>query len=459
MRTGNSVATITLSLLLAMTPLTNAVAIEAGDIKDENAHKHMKQLVSQTHSELGRVISGLKRFYASNAGAWPSDLASISAFYSGDFQTPYGDITGAQTMNGYSVSISTSDLDDKTLASLATMASKNNGTLVGETLTFAVSASMNVEFVNKALGRYDDPTGEQNTMYTDLDMNNFDLNNVNQIKSQSASIDSATVSTATITSANITNAVVQNANSTNANIATQNAQNASLNNASVTNAVVNGALGTNQLNINGQVKAGGALVLNNTGKLYYQGQDTDTRYLGINETAVDTQRLGGVDASSFALSGSANQFTAHQYFNADATASNINAQTLNTSGTATTNSDIFADQLYLSNAKVGDEWASNTINRVTQNKIDLSYLKSKVSSLHRIGYWRKIRYVKGGWNTQSINYGITHGAMCIHYGRTFTHRVIEKEYRCSGGGGNGKGDGEEHCRYVDVTRYIQFKCQ
>ncbi|MCZ5870899.1 hypothetical protein, partial [Vibrio parahaemolyticus] len=89
-----------------------------------------------------------------------------------------------------------------------------------------------------------------------------------------------------------------------------------------------------RLNANGEIYANGKRIADSTGKLYYQGADLDTRYLGINAKAKDAYKadyatkagsadyatnagkLGNVAASNFARRDTANTFAQTQTMNA-----------------------------------------------------------------------------------------------------------------------------------------------
>ncbi|ENN6469969.1 hypothetical protein AB9X29_003770 [Vibrio vulnificus] len=74
-----------------------------------------------------------------------------------------------------------------------------------------------------------------------------------------------------------------------------------------------------RLNADGEVYSNGKRVIGSDGKLYYQGQDLDSRYLGINATAKNAEKLGNVDASQYARRDTVNTFTQAQTFNNTAT--------------------------------------------------------------------------------------------------------------------------------------------
>lgn len=72
---------------------------------------------------------------------------------------------------------------------------------------------------------------------------------------------------------------------------------------------------SNRVNANGEIYANGKRVVDTAGKLYYQGADIDSRYLGINATAKNADKLGNVAASVYARKDQANTWSQAQTFN------------------------------------------------------------------------------------------------------------------------------------------------
>ncbi|WP_194591981.1 hypothetical protein, partial [Vibrio anguillarum] len=224
------------------------------------------------------------------------------------------------------------------------MAARNQGSMTGNTVTFSIDAPQNAAIVRSMLSRYADPdgSGELNKMYANLNMNNNSVDGVNQLNAQDVISNTATVNNATIT-----NATIATLQSTLANVDTLNAKTANLETlitdtfsttdlvattATMTTAdvidalTVGGALtangvvtANNTLNVNGAVNANngvyanGTLVIDAASRLYHQGQNLDTRFLGINATAVDSDKLGGIGASQFARNDVSNTFSGRQY--------------------------------------------------------------------------------------------------------------------------------------------------
>lgn len=111
--------------------------------------------------------------------------------------------------------------------------------------------------------------------------------------------------------------------------------------------------------------ATGIPIADEFGKLFYAGQDADLRYLGLNATATNSNKLGGVDANRFARTDISNVFTSPQTFNG-----------INVNGNGTFNGSISAASIYTS----GDISVNNILLR--SKGVYLSSIYDKVYGNH-----------------------------------------------------------------------------
>lgn len=422
-------------LVLAFT-IAYSTSSSAAPVATETAvqsQSRYKELASLTLKEMQLVRSGLHQFYIANSGAWPSNLSAISDYYSGTFSTPAGNIQGVQTTNGYELFINTANLDDQMKTQMGTELAKNNGGWNGNRAIVKVDAPQAAAIVRSSLSRFADPsgTGETNTMYTNLLMNGNDINGVGEVNAagivaNAATIDQATLNTATLQQANITNSNVGTAVIDTATIDTASLNLATINQATIdsltaqttktntleatsatlTNATVDQNLSVGGVttlggpvtiagatNLNENLYMNGVLVLDKQARSYYQGQDIDTRYLGILDTAANSDQLGGIDASKFARTDISNTFTAPQTFS--------NGINVGGTGITTTNLDasgnLYANNVYV---KSRSEWLSATIDKANSAYSRVGTLESKVNSGigNKMGIW----YNEGTYTADNI---------------------------------------------------------
>ncbi|MFM2668656.1 hypothetical protein AAFX24_28335 [Vibrio mediterranei] len=243
-------------------------------------------------------------------------------------------------------------------------------TLTGQTLTFndgnvtnlstsdldatrAVIDSATITSLNGTTANLDTAKvnlGEFNRLEsTNADITNLNSNKavINNLESNVGSIANLTSSKATITNADITNGkirtldITQVLNAPTANIdkiysnlvdsdliVTSRLQSktgvididADVNidgNLSAKNGEFESVRVTNNLILGGDITdSSGNRLVDRSGRLFYQNQDTDLRYLKVGATAYNANRLGGVDAGRFARNDTSNTFMRKQYFNA-----------------------------------------------------------------------------------------------------------------------------------------------
>lgn len=389
---------------------------------------NINTLVELTNSEIQRVIAGLQNYYVTNGG-WPTNISAIGSaggYYSGSFNTPYGNITGSINANSFDVVVNTSGLDTTTQAAIKSMAAKRGGSFTSNKIAFSVDKPQNSAVVEAMLSRLPDTTGSGlNTMMTSIDMGGFNIENASSLNSTNVisnnatianlnsttvNADSATINTGTInnltavnTTATTLTATTTTTDSltaastttdtlaaTSGNISSLTSDNAIINSGELNTAkvgtldvtgVINSPLAnidhvntntvesdlaiitklksptgiigidstlnvagdvtavqgtfsellttdlttgnavvSNSLTVNGQVSTNGKKVIDSTGRLFYQGQDLDSRFLGINDkaasalTADTADRLGGIEAKNFARRDVENSFTNKQTF-------------------------------------------------------------------------------------------------------------------------------------------------
>ena len=416
MKAQKSSLVLALSMAL-MVPLEASASSTASDDLIVASHQHNKTIVKNTHGEIAKVISGLRSFYRSN-GAWPNDISSIAKYYTGDFKTPVGTIIGSQSATGYLVSIVTSDLDDNLKAQIHSMALRSNGQLSGQTIQFSIDTPVSSQFTENSLSRFTDTdtAGELNKMHADLNMNANDFNFIGNLNGSSINAQSADIGTLNSTSITSDQAVIQNLTADTQNVANQSAASVDAINTTVTNRMtVNNNFTATSIANGGVITAGGHKIIDGKGKLFYQGVDTDTLYLGINSQAKDSDRLDGATASKFAKHGQANTFTAHQHFNSAVTASNVSASTVNVSGSAT-GRIAYARYIEANNLKSDGEWTTTTMNRINNHTNRLNALRNKfnVRGIYRLGRWYR---TSSRANSSSPTTTALPGQLCVDFGR------------------------------------------
>ncbi len=374
----------TLLALVVVLSLPTAAIASSGAAQEKalSTLSNNQKITSLTQQELSRIIAGVQNFYVKNTGAWPSSLNDINAYYTGDFRTPVGLVTGAQSASGYVLTINANNADNKLRVLLTSMAAKYRGQMVGSVLTFNIQSPNQSAATMGVISRFADVegAGERNKMHTSLNMNSFDVSNIKTLNTQSATITNATISTANISTASVTDATIGTQTVTNhvvnnlvvdsANYTTANAQQFNASNLT-TNSTLNTAA----------VIAGGKLVANGSGKLYYQNQDIDARYLGITDTAADADKLGGVDATEYLRTDLSNAFNTVQTFDGgmtiggDLNAGSVSATNMNVMG------DISARNVYgRQNVRIGGKWLSTTFSEQSANTNDINAINSKIPS-------------------------------------------------------------------------------
>lgn len=454
MKSQKTPLVLALALLFTMPPIANASETASSELSLAN-HQHTKDLVKNTHGEIAKVISGLRSFYRNN-GAWPNNISSIAKYYTGDFETPVGTIIGSQSATGYLVSIVTSSLDDKMKAQLNSMALRSNGLVSGQTIQFTIDTPVSSEFTDNALSRFTDTesSGELNKMYADLNMNANNLTSIGNLNGSVLNAQTANVGTLNSTTITSDQAVIQNLTADTQNVANQSAVQVDAVNTTVSNqmTVLNSFTATS-IDNGGVINAGGHKVIDGGGKLFYQGVDTDTLYLGIDSQAQDSDRLNGATASQFAKHGQANTFTAHQRFNNAVTASSVSATTVNISGSAT-GSNAYARTVEANNLKSNGEWTTTTMNRINNHTNRLNALKSKFNvsgKTYRLGRWYR---TSSRTNNRSATTTPWPGQYCVDYG-SLVYAKIGTEQRCYESGN--AGDGNVRCSTVDSWGYLHCR--
>ncbi|MEZ8238604.1 MULTISPECIES: hypothetical protein [Vibrio] len=347
------------------------------------------ELIADTKVELKTLIKSLNKYYQAKE-AWPSSIANISKYYNGDFNTPFGKISGTQTLNGYSVSVVTSGLSGNVLANLSSMVKTSGGSMSGSTIRYDLDAPVSMNFTDKALSRYTDASGEKNKMYANILMNGHDLNNVQNAGVKSAEFDTAKISNSNLDAVSITNSVVDKASLNVLNVQNQAAQDVTITRANLaTELTVASAFTVGTLENDGVIAAGGHVVINNDGKVFYEGEDLDTRYLGLGVMAQNATRLDNILAANFARNDKSNVFNGTNTITRNASASTTKSTNVRVKGNAHTN-QVNSSVATIGNAYVGNEWASSTYARVDRNTINLDALSRKfnVSGSFPVGHWR-----------------------------------------------------------------------
>lgn len=434
-----SMLMVSLSGILTCSSVSFASGVETA----ATSQQRQQEIAEQTVNKLFNIASGLKNYYVHNSGAWPASLEAISSSYVGDFTTPLGNVTGSGTTTAYALYVALPNIDDNQRAILKGELSKNNAAIVGGRIVYNVNAPQAAAIAKSSLSRFSDPSGsgELNTMYTDLLMGGHNIRAVNELQAKNVVSDEATVGTLTstqlsaqqanlvnanITTANITTAKINEGNVKNlisdsatietgkvtnftstqasidsaninaaivaqANIDKLDAVNASLvtlsaNSANLNAANVSGSLIANALTVKGpshfksDVFINGVRLISSDSKLYYQGKDIDLKYLGINDTATNSNNLGGVAAANYARKDLNNQFTTHQTFN--------NGITVNGSGVQTTNvnasGNVVASNVYI---RSRNTWLSQAVDNINSNANRIRVLEDKVNSSNGSIWW------------------------------------------------------------------------
>ncbi len=134
--------------------------------------------------ELDAVRGAIHNYYLKN-NAFPANLAVLSSgnFYSGNFKTPYGTITGNLTANGYNLSIPVpSGGSQKAIVKM--IASRSGAKLASneQSFTMAVDTPTSAAIVDSMLSRISDPSRpDNNKMMQNLNFNGFDAQGVNEL--------------------------------------------------------------------------------------------------------------------------------------------------------------------------------------------------------------------------------------------------------------------------------------
>ena len=378
-------------------------------------------LLSQTENELLRVGAGLRNFYASSLG-WPTNLSQISNYYTGNFETPLGTIKGTIGTSSYQLSIGINDTDTNMVALVKSLASKLSGTYddASNTLAIPVDTPQEAAIVSAMLSRLPDTSGSGlNTMQTDLSMGGFNINDI--AEANATVINASTINTTDINATNIT-AVKADITTVNSNLIdtpliqsttgliklasnTEFTGTSTFNDVSIFNSGIVqasgqtaqlGAVTAESATVTGQLVAQseflandaayfkngiyngtGVVIADADGRLFYQGQDLETRYLGINDTAVDSDSLGGIAADNYAKKNVDNAFSAHQTFASLSTAGNADVGGALTAGTLTVSGNASVYNTYFGSRNI---WASTVIDRVNSNQSRIGALESKVNS-------------------------------------------------------------------------------
>lgn len=343
-----------LAIPLSLTLLSSPVWAD-GQAQAQAAAEAQEGLAYKTANELTRVAGALQNFYVTNL-AWPANLQTqLTNYYTGNFSTPFGQITGTPLSGngGYQLTISLSIVDANQKAALQSVLTQQGGGLSGNSIAMNIAPPQAAAAYTSMLSRLPDSTGNGlNTMQTNLELGGFDINDIGSINSNNVIANSATVSSMTVTegdidelastNANITNATISNATIAVANITDANAVTLDVSNvinaptanlSSVNSNVIesdlviaaslkshsgiididsdvamNGRLMANAVVVSGQV------AIDESGKVYYQNQDIDDRYLGISDKAADSALLGGITPDKFARRDISNIFTQAQSF-------------------------------------------------------------------------------------------------------------------------------------------------
>lgn len=376
-----------LALAVGLSSPSIAIASDGGGT---NAQEKALQTLStfkdrslRTEQEVSRVVSAIQNFYTKNGGIWPTSLAATSPYYSGDFQTPAGAITGSQSGAGYTLTISVRGSEPQFLNLLSSMALKNGGKLTGTNLIFNVLSPNQYASNARVLSRFEDieGAGERNKLHASLNMNGKDITNVANLDAQSGDFTTGTIDSLTATNVNVTDATVNGQTVTNATVTNNNAAVADYSALNTTMLINNGTIDVNATIQANQITAGGNIVANGAGQLHYEGQNLDSRYLNLADTAKDTAKLGGVDAAQYLRRNAVNNYAHRQTFNGGMTirgkltSSSLNATNVNISSTFNGSSVRGS-----SDVKIRGQSLKNYTHQNNVNVNSINYLKSKVAA-------------------------------------------------------------------------------
>lgn len=376
-------------LALAVGLSSPTVAIASGDGGSAAQEKAIQTLSSfkdrslRTEQEVSRVVSALQNFYTKNGGTWPTNLAATSPYYSGNFQTPAGTISGSQSGSGYTLTIAVRGSDPQYLNLLSSMASKNGGNLTGTNLIFNVLSPNQYASNASVLSRFEDVEGggERNKLHTSLNMNSKDITNVANLDAQTADFSTGTIDSLTSTNVNVTNATVNGQTVTNATITNNNVAVADYTALNTTMLINNGTIDSNATIQANQIIAGGNIVANGAGQLHYEGQNLDSRYLNLADTAKDTAKLGGVDAAQYLRRNAVNNYAHRQTFNGGMTISGkLTSSSLNATNVNISSSFNGSSVRGSSDVKIRGQSLKNYTHQNNVNVNTINYLKSKVAA-------------------------------------------------------------------------------
>lgn len=375
-------------LALAVGLSSPSIAIASGDssVAQEKAIKTLssfKDRSLRTEQEVSRVVSALQNFYTNNGGTWPTTLSDTSPYYSGDFKTPAGTITGTSSGSGYTLTISVRGSEPQYLNLLSSMASKNGGNLTGSNLMFSVLSPNQYASNANVLSRFADVEGggERNKLHTNLNMNGKDITNVANLDAQTSDFTTGTIDSLTATDVYVTNATVNSQTVSNATIANNNVSVADYTSLNTTMLINNGTIDANATIQANQFIAGGHIVADDAGQLYYEGQNLDSRYLNLADTAKDTAKLGGVDAAEYLRRNVVNNYAHRQTFNGGMTISGkLTSSSLNATNVNIASSFNGSSVRGSSDVKIRGQSLKNYTHQNNVNVNTINYLKSKVAA-------------------------------------------------------------------------------
>lgn len=343
---------LALACFCAALSLTTPLAFANSQVQAQEAAQAQLNLANLTNSELQRVAGALQNYYVTNL-AWPGNMSTqLGHYYSGNYSTPFGNITGTPISGSgsFQLVINANITDTNQRAALQSILTQQGGSLTGNTIVLNVDPPQSSATYASMLSRLPDTTGQGlNTMQTNLDMGGFNVNNIGSVNANSVFANDAVIGDMSVTSAsidgleslsaNITNAVITTAvtdtldvnsliNAPTANLDTVNANLIDSDLVIATtikspsgiigiesDVVIDGRLTANDITVSGDiVDSNGNTLVDQSGKLYYQNQDTDSRYLGINAKATDAALLDGIQSSQFARRDVSNTFTQAQTF-------------------------------------------------------------------------------------------------------------------------------------------------
>lgn len=263
------------------------------------------------------------------------------------------------------------------------LASRNDGqyNAANKRLIYVIDPPQEAAITNSMLSRIPDTSGQGlNTMRTDIHMGGFNIDGLHNLSGQSANLNSATIGSISGNTANYATVNGTTVNGTTVTSVIINGQTANLTSASGSNLnysqgnitniksdvvdvpslisrtgtiAVNsemsfkrnlhqdpgysanmGFLTVRSLKSTGGIETAGAgnfaggitvgssrfRVADSQGRLFYRNQDLDSRFLLKNQTAVNSDNLGGVSSGQYARKDLSNTFTVSQRFNKGLTA-------------------------------------------------------------------------------------------------------------------------------------------